>query len=60
MLSQSVGVEIDASEVEPIAAQGMAGIPSDKHSAGAGILQVGSVNGGRHETDVREAPVRFG
>ena len=60
MLSQSVGVEIDASEVEPVAAQGVAGVSSTGQSAGAGNLQVGSLIGRRHGTDVRETPVRFG
>ena len=60
MLSQSVGVEIDASEVEPVAAQGVAGVSSTGQSAGAGNLQVESLIGRRHGTDVRETPVRFG
>jgi transcription antitermination factor NusG len=60
MLSQSVGVEIDASEVEPVAAQGLAGISPAGQSEGVGNFQVGSMNSGRHRTDVREAQIRFG
>jgi len=38
ILSQSVGVEIDASDVEHVAAQGLAGISPAGQSAGAGNL----------------------
>jgi len=59
MLSQSVGVEIDASDVEPAAAHGLAGISSYKQSTGAENHQDGSLNGGRYGADVRELPVRL-
>lgn len=60
MLSQSVGVEIDASEVEPLAAQGSASVSAAGQSAGDGDFHVGSLNRVRQGTDIREAQVRFG
>ena len=60
MLSQSVGVEIDASEVEPLATQGSAGVSAAGQSASEGNFLVGSLKGVRHGAGVREAPVRFG
>ena len=60
MLSQSVGVEIDASNVEPVAPRGLAGEFSAGQSEGNRYFHVANLNGGRHGTDVQEAPVRFG
>ena len=60
MLSQSVGVEIDASEVEPVAAQEPTGVSPAGEPAGVGNFPGGSLHSGRHGTDVGEAPVRFG
>lgn len=60
MLSQSVGVEIDASNVEPVAPRGLAGEFPAGQSEGNRYFHVANLNGGRHGTDVQEAPVRFG
>lgn len=60
MLSQSVGVEIDASNVEPVAPRGLAGEFPAGRSEGNRFFHVANLNGGRHGTDVQEAPVRFG
>ena len=60
MLSQSVGVEIDASNVEPVAPRGLAGEFPAGQSEGNRYFPVANLNGGRHGTDVQEAPVRFG
>jgi transcription antitermination factor NusG len=60
MMAQSVSLEIDAADVEPATAQGLAGVFPAKQSMGAGIFGEALLHGSRQTTSVREEPIRFG
>jgi transcription antitermination factor NusG len=60
MMAQSVAVEIDATDVEPVTARGFADVFSVKQSAGAGRFGETLLHGIRQTSSVREEPIRFG
>jgi transcription antitermination factor NusG len=60
MMAQSVAVEIDVTDVEPLTTQGLAGILPSKQLAGAVTSGEPLLRSGRQISGIREEPVRFG
>lgn len=60
MMAQSVAVEIDATDVEPVAVQGFADVPPAKQPTGIGTFGETLLHAGQQLVSVRETPVRFG
>jgi transcription antitermination factor NusG len=59
MMAQSVAVEIDAADVEPVTAQGFADILPDKQLVRSGKFGETLLHAGRQMTNIREEPIRY-
>jgi transcription antitermination factor NusG len=59
MMAQSVAVEIDAADVEPVTAQGFADILPDKQLVRSGKFGETLLHAGRQMTSIREEPIRY-
>ena len=60
MMAQSVAVEIDAMDVEPVAVQGFADVLQAKQPVGIGKFGETLLHAGQQLVSDRETPVRFG
>jgi transcription antitermination factor NusG len=60
MLAQSVAVEIDGQDVEPVAPRGLTGSTTAEEFAGAGRFREGLLQGGGQVADVRTEPISVG
>lgn len=59
MMAQSVAVEIDAADVEPVTAQGFTDILPDKQLVRSGKFGETLLHAGRQMTSIREEPIRY-
>jgi transcription antitermination factor NusG len=60
MLAQSVSVEIDGSDVEPVVPRGLTGSMTVGESAGAGRFREALLHGGGQMAGAREEPISVG